>query len=117
MKDDTETDDIRGSPAIKIHDALLQLEQFTDIEFKYYDPIVIFFLGSPVSQTLEECILGSNIVVFLTNHQAVMNIDVNDILENTNRPLLIIDCWRNIETPKEIKKKDVRIFRIGVGWL
>lgn len=111
-----ETDDIRGSPAIKIHDVLQ--EQFSDIEFKYYDPIIKKFLDSPVSQTLEECILDSNIVVFLTNHQALMNVDVKDILENTSRPLLIIDCWHNLTNIENLReKRDIQIFRIGDGRL
>ena len=111
-----ETDDIRGSPAIKIHDVLQ--EQFSDIEFKYYDPIIKNFLNNSVSPTLKDCCLDSNIVVFLTNHQALMNINADNILEDTARPLLIVDCWHNLTNiEKLIGKRDVQIFRVGDGRL
>lgn len=108
-----ETDDIRGSPAIKIRAGLQN--QFSDIRFGYYDPIIENFLGNSVSQTLKECYQDSNIVVFLTNHQALMNIDIADILENTSRPLLLIDCWHNILNTEKIVEKDIQIVCIGAG--
>jgi len=107
-----ETDDLRGSPAIKIHNALKR--EFSKIEFKYYDPFIKNFLGNSTAETLNGCIKNSNVVLFLTDHQSFMNIDVKDILKNAGRPLLIVDCWHNITNP-EIKEKDVKIFRIGDG--
>ena len=105
------TDDSRGSPAIEIQGALQA--KLDNIKFKYYDPIVKAFLGNLVSSSLEDCIRGSNVVMFLTNHPALMNKDVEYILINSGRPLLIIDCWHSILNVESVKENAVRIFRIG----
>lgn len=111
-----ETGDLRGSPAIKIRDFLQS--RFKNLKFKYHDPILKEFQGSTVSPTLTQCIHESNIVAFLTNHPHFMNIDVRDILNLADRPLLVIDCWHNIENAEEVKEnKNVRIVRIGDGRL
>jgi len=111
-----ETDDIRGSPTIKIYDTLR--EEFKNIEFKFYDPVIKNFLGNPVSQTLEECVKGSNVIAFLTDHRSLMNIEASFILSGSDRPLMVVDCWHNIANPEDIKlDKGVQIFRIGDGRL
>jgi len=112
-----ETDDIRDSPAIKIHNALQK--ELDNLAFKYYDPIVTEFLGAPVCSTLNECTQNSNILIFLTNHRAVMSLAGKDMLANSARPLLIIDCWHNIANPEAIASKsgEVEIFRVGDGRL
>ena len=113
FKGSPETDDTRDAPAIKIYRALKQ--EINNIEFKYYDPIVKKFPADEVCQTLKECIQDTNVVMFLTNHPALMNIGVTSILSNSGRPLLIIDCWRNITDPYQLPEADVQIFRIGDG--
>ena len=110
-----ETDDVRNSPAIDIHKALQKKDK--NITFGYYDPVVKNFLDRSVSQTIKECIKDSNVVVFLTDHHALMNIDTKYILNNSSRPLLIIDCWHNLINLDEIRDKNVQIFRIGDGRL
>lgn len=109
-----ETDDIRGSPAVKIRNELQR--QFKDIEFKYYDPIVRNLSGKPVSWSLEETAANSNVVVFLINHRATMNINSENIIEKAARPLLLVDCWHNLENIEAArKKKHIKVFRVGDG--
>ena len=111
-----ETDDTRESSSIKIHTVLQK--EVHDAEFRYYDPKVKKFLGCRISETLNECIRDSNVVLFLTNNPRIMNIDANIILRLASRPLLIIDCWHNLNNLEEISgKRDVEIFRIGRGML
>jgi UDP-N-acetyl-D-mannosaminuronic acid dehydrogenase len=110
-----ETDDIRGSPAIKIERVLKK--QFVNLEFRYYDPIIKVFAGRKTYQTLEECITKTNVVAFLTNHRAIMNVDAEEIISIAGRPLLIIDCWHNLTNIKRIGFNDVKIFRVGSGEL
>ncbi len=109
-----ETDDLRGSPALEIVANLKK--EFSQCRFSYHDPIVNSFLGNIPVSSIGECIKDSNVVLFLTNHPSLMNIEVNQILERAARPLLIVDCWHNISNPAEIsQQQDVEIVRIGDG--
>lgn len=109
-----ETDDTRGSPAIKIINFLQS--KLYDVKFSYYDPIVKNFLGNTTNKTLEECVESSNVVVFLTNSSSLTNLDADIILRKTDRPLLIIDSWHNIANFEKFKKhKNVKVFRVGSG--
>jgi UDP-N-acetyl-D-mannosaminuronate dehydrogenase len=113
FKGSPETDDIRDAPAMKIYRALIK--EINNIEFKYYDPIVKKFSTGQLCRTLKECIKNTNVAMFLTNHSALMNIGLDSILSNSGRPLLIIDCWRNIADPYQLQGTDVQIVRIGDG--
>jgi UDP-N-acetyl-D-mannosaminuronic acid dehydrogenase len=111
-----ETDDTRESSAIKIYNVLRK--DFYDAEFRYYDPKVGNFLGRHIYGTLNECVRDSNVVLFLTNNPRIMNVDANNILRLANRPLLVIDCWHNLNALDEIsEKRDVEVFAIGRGML
>ena len=115
FKGSPETDDVRESPTVEILHTLK--ENFPEAEFSFYDPIIKRFIDKPIVQSLAECLNSSHVVMFLTNHRSLMNIEVEDILKNTARPLLIIDCWRNLINPTDIKEKGVKISRIGDGRL
>jgi nucleotide sugar dehydrogenase len=110
-----QTDDVRGSPALKIRNSLIN--ECSEAEFRYYDPILKDFMYGPMCNTVEECIQGSHVVAFLTNSPSLMNIDIDDILNITDRPLLIVDSWHNITLKKTIKHEKVKIFRVGAGYL
>lgn len=115
FKGSPETDDIRNSPSVDIYHELSR--EFPDAEFVFHDPIIQVFEEYPVFQTLAECLQGSHVVMFLTNHQALMDINVRDILLYSARPLLIVDCWHNVSNLGSAKVKDVQVFRIGDGSL
>ena len=111
FKGTPETDDTRDSPAIKIQYALRKT--ISNIEFRYYDPIVTQFLGNQTEITLTECTEGANVVMLLTNHPTLMNIDMDILTTNSWRPLLIIDCWHNIANPDRQVPDDVKLYRLG----
>ena len=108
-----ETDDLRGSPAFKLHKELEKRR--INVEFDYYDPLVKRFLDKDVNGSVERSLENSNIVLFLTNHPHLMNLEKELILERGKRPLLIIDCWGNIKDLHEINEEGVKVFRIGNG--
>lgn len=118
FKGNPETDDTRDAAATRIYQALSQRKEFDRLVFKFYDPIVRSFLGTDVCRTLEECVQSANIVMFLTNHPDLLNIDARDILKWAGRPLLIIDCWHNLRDLREISaERDVEVFQIGSKWM
>jgi UDP-N-acetyl-D-mannosaminuronic acid dehydrogenase len=114
FKGTPETDDTRDAPAVKVQNALKKT--VGNIEFSYYDPIVKEFLSVEVSPTLAECMRDADVVVFLTNPPDLMGIDIEEITAVSSRPLLVVDCWRNIGNPEK-RKKGVQIYRLGSGML
>jgi len=110
-----ETDDVRGSPASKIYQVLKR--DLNMVQFRFHDPIVRRFLDKPVYRNLEECVDGSNVVIFLTNHQSLMNADAETIFRRAGRPLLLVDCWHNVTNRDgmNLGDKNIRILRIGDG--
>jgi len=107
-----ETDDIRNSPSADIY-AFLK-GQLPDAEFKFYDPLVKEFLGFAVSDSMEEVIQGANVVIFLTNHSSLRNIEMEKVVSRGARPLLVIDCWHNIVNA-DARSPEVAFFRVGDG--
>jgi nucleotide sugar dehydrogenase len=109
-----ETDDIRGSPALKIRRALL--ENNPEIQFSYYDPLIRTISGEHVATSIAECTGNAHVAIFLTNHPRIMNVDSVQLADSLAKPCLIIDSWRNVNDYDKISgEKDVNVFRIGVG--
>lgn len=105
------TDDIRNSPAVDIYRALEK--KIKNATFSFYDPIIKNFLSHKVAGNLKDCLKDSNVVVFLTNHMALKNVDSKYLSDISSRPLLIVDCWHNLINLNKIQDKKVKIFRIG----
>lgn len=109
-----ETDDQRGSPALKIFSKLEK--ELKEFEFSGFDPRVKSFMGRKTSPSVRDCIAGANVVLFLTNHPVLSSIDPKDIIFNAYKPLLIVDCWHNLKNPKALNLPDwVKILRVGDG--
>jgi UDP-N-acetyl-D-mannosaminuronic acid dehydrogenase len=108
-----ETDDYRQSPAYKTYEFLNN--KYDNIQFNFFDPIIKDFMGMPVSKELDKCLVNANVIVFLTNHPSLMNIQINDISTCTFRPLLIVDCWHNIVNPNMLIDNNIKIIRFGEG--
>ena len=105
------TDDIRNSPAVDVYQALEK--KLVNPKFNFYDPIIKKFFSNQVSGKLDECFNDSNVVVFLTNHPALKNIDSERLSGGSRRPLLLVDCWHNLSNLDKIRDKGIKIFRIG----
>ena len=115
FKGSPETDDTRESPSLQVYNALRK--DLDKTVFQFYDPLVKEFNGQTVCRDLGECCRGSNVIIFLTNHPTLMDINVNVALAAAGRPLLMIDCWHNLANPERIKMDDVKVFRVGDGTL
>ena len=115
FKGSPETDDTRESPSLQVYNALRK--DLDKTVFQFYDPLVKEFNGQTVCRDLGECCRGSNVIIFLTNHPTLMDINVNVALAVAGRPLLMIDCWHNLANPERIKMDDVKVFRVGDGTL
>ena len=117
-----ETDDIRGSPALKLFEKLknITIKNVKHISFSFYDPIITSFNGTTSSNSLEDAVENADIILFLTNHRALMNVDFISLLKKINidnkKKILIIDCWGNISNySSAYSDKRVEYFRIGDG--
>ncbi|MEK6854744.1 MAG: nucleotide sugar dehydrogenase [Nanoarchaeota archaeon] len=108
-----ETDDLRGSPAMKILD-ILEKDNIRLDSIKLFDPLVKKFRDYQLSNSISEAIENANIILFLTNHPKIMNLEFEHLLEKTKNPVFIIDAWGNINYD-EIPK-GVHYFRIGHGY-
>tara|TARA_Y100000310_G_scaffold345208_1_gene462678 strand:- start:5473 stop:6798 length:1326 start_codon:yes stop_codon:yes gene_type:complete len=109
-----ETDDLRGSPAEKIINALKKDDVKID-SIKLYDPLVKNFPGHEIKSTITETIQDSNIVLFLTNHPKIMNIDAELVNQHTPSPVFVIDAWGNINLNSNSLPEQFHYFRIGKG--
>lgn len=107
-----ETDDLRGSPATKLLDALKK-ENIQLDSVKLYDPLVKNFQGYSLSNSITEAIEDSNIVLFLTNHPKLMNIELDHIKDKIKKPAFIIDAWGNINFSPDSIPEGINYFRIG----
>jgi len=111
------TGDCRGAPAEKIYNALKSNANESELIYKFYDPIVSNFHNNAVCNVIDDCLTSSNVVLFLTNTPQLLNIDMNRVLNHTSRPLLIIDCWQNIQRIETAKRgTNVQLFQVGQGW-
>ena len=78
FKGQPETDDVRGSPAEYSYTHLLRYadergESFGG--FQFYDPVVESFAGVEVCREVSECVRGANVILVLTDHPALRNLD------------------------------------------
>ncbi len=109
-----QTDDQRGSPAIKIHSKLKK--ELGGFEVSSFDPLIKTFEGQKTQPDFVSCIKGANIVLFLTNHKIISNVDPKMILKHAAKPLLVVDCWHNVLEPKILRDTaNVSFFRVGDG--
>jgi len=105
-----ETDDARDSSTVKIL-AALKKDNVRINSIKLYDPLIEKFEDNDLSNSITEAVDGAEVILFMTNHPRIMNIELEDILKNTRRPTLIIDVWGNLIFDKI--PEGVDYFRIG----
>lgn len=104
FKGQPETDDLRGTMARPIFDALKT--RFADAEWRGYDPVVkpedIKSFGlNPVS-TIEEAVEQANAVLILNNHARFQAMDIEGLATRLARPGMFYDCW-NLFTDGSMK--------------
>lgn len=107
-----ETDDTRDATSVKIINALMK-EDLAISSLKAFDPRAESFLGKPVTKSISEAVTGANVILFLTNHPRIMNLEFEHIKNKIRNPSLIIDAWGNLEIKK--LPQGVQYHRIGHG--
>lgn len=118
FKGQPETDDVRGSPAEYSYGQLLRHanergETFGG--FQFYDPVVELFHGVEVCRDVSECVSDANVILLLTDHPALRNLDGRQIAGLASRPLLIVDAWHNLARERMPVCDGVTIVRFGDG--
>ena len=90
-----ETDDLRGTMARPVFDALR--EQFPAATFVGYDAVVpeneIRSFGVEPKASLEEAFEGAHLVVIVNNHPIFAAMAVEDLAQELATPALIYDFW------------------------
>ncbi|MDD5193393.1 MAG: nucleotide sugar dehydrogenase [Candidatus Nanoarchaeia archaeon] len=110
-----ETDDLRGSPALKILEKM-KADRTPLRTVKLYDPLVEGFPGQRVCKTLDEALDGSNVAMFLTNHPQIMRLNPQKIAGLLGKPSLLIDAWGNLDGYGQ-GIAGVTYFRVGKGYV
>jgi UDP-N-acetyl-D-mannosaminuronate dehydrogenase len=91
------TDDVRGTPATAIFDALR--EAFPSGNFVAFDPVVgpraLLDLGMKPAENLEDAFQGASLALVLNSHPAFSSMPVETLGARMLRPGFIYDCWNN----------------------
>lgn len=104
-----ETDDLRGSPALKIMKAINGFGK--NVDYVCYDPLVKKFEDMEIKSHIDHNITDCDAILFLTNHPRLMHINLSDKLRNGQ---LVIDCWGNVHDHEQVEQRNgVKYYRIG----
>lgn len=90
------TDDLRGTMAKPIHEALAAA--FPSAKFVGYDPVasqddVRVFFGFDTAGSLQEAVAGADVVMILNNHPSFRAMDLAAIAGDMNNPGIVYDLW------------------------
>jgi len=99
------TDDIRGTMAIPIREALSKA--FPNASIVAHDPVVdaetLRSLDLLPIERLEDAFAGANIAFILNNHPDYAAIPIETITTLMARPSIVYDCWNNfIDQPIQL---------------
>jgi UDP-N-acetyl-D-mannosaminuronic acid dehydrogenase len=94
------TDDLRGTMALPIHEALSKA--FPTAQFRGYDPLVRHAVtreafGIDVAADLQDAFKAADLVVVMNNHPQFQTMDVANLAQFMNRPGLVYDFWNMYE--------------------
>jgi nucleotide sugar dehydrogenase len=109
------TDDIRGTMAIPIREALSKA--FPNASIVAHDPVVdaetLRSLDLLPIDCLEDAFVGANIVFILNNHPDYAAIPIETITTLMARPSIVYDCWNNFTDQPIQLPAGVRYAAIG----
>jgi UDP-N-acetyl-D-mannosaminuronic acid dehydrogenase len=109
------TDDVRGTMAIPIRDALLKA--FPNASIVAHDPVVdaetMRLLELLPVERLEDAFAQANLVFILNNHPDYATMPIETITIPMARPSIVYDCWNNfIDQPIQLPR-DVQYVALG----
>lgn len=109
------TDDIRGTPAKAILQALKQ--EIPDAEYRGYDPIVshegIGSLGLKPIERIDLAFKEAHLVLILNNHPQFATLPIDSHAEVMARPALIYDFWNHFHSKKVDLPENVQYIGLG----
>ena len=109
------TDDIRGTTAKPIFDALKK--EFPHAEYWGYDPVVqpeaIKALGLQPKNDLETAIKDAHLVLILNNHPQFSTLPIETLALEMARPALIYDFWSQNHSKKLTLPDGVQYIALG----
>lgn len=115
-----ETDDLRGSMALKVIDAIRNSGRFGEI--RVYDPVVApDDLGAAVPDakvfgSVEAAIAGADVAVITNNHPVFAKIPIDRYAAALAPDGFIYDYWNNLESEPREKKLE-RYYTVGnMSW-
>jgi nucleotide sugar dehydrogenase len=108
-----ETDDSRDSAAFKIVRRLSH--ELPELSFSFCDPRVRWFEDQEVTRDLSTCLRDAHVVLLLTDHPSFKGIRMAQLLEATARPLLVVDCWRQVHPDDAHRKQPEGVTFVRFG--
>jgi nucleotide sugar dehydrogenase len=91
------TDDVRGTMAIPIREALSKA--FPKATIVAHDPIVdsdtLRLLDMTPCEELDEAFVNTSMALILNNHPAYETMSIETVTEAMARPAMVYDCWNN----------------------
>lgn len=108
-----ETDDARDSAASKI--VRMLSSTLPGVSFSFCDPRVKRFEGQVVAQELSTSLEGAHVVLLLTDHPSFKDLRMVRLLESTARPLLVVDCWRQVHPDDTSRKQPEGVTLVRFG--
>jgi nucleotide sugar dehydrogenase len=89
------TDDVRGTMAIPVHEALARA--FPGADMVAHDFVVdaeaLRVIGMTPVASLDEAFAGAHLAIVLNNHASYGSMPIEKLAEGMARPGLIYDCW------------------------
>ena len=95
------TDDLRGSMAFPIFDAVKK--NLDPNEINFFDPhvsketLLENFYGIKVMDNLMEAVCGADLCLIVNNHKMFKEMDINQVIESMNSNGMVYDYWNNFD--------------------
>lgn len=109
------TDDVRGTPAKAIFQALK--EEFPHAEYRGYDPVVqtetIKAIGLQPKSHLESAVKGAHLVLILNNHPQFSALSLETLGLELARPAVIYDFWGHYHSHQLTLPEGVQYLSLG----
>jgi len=112
FKGEPETSDVRQSPTLHV---IKELK--SDFQIFGHDPVVpkeIIENTGAISCSLEEGFKNANCVIIMNNHKFYRNLDIIELLKNSSKPCIFIDCWRLYDKNMFLDSPNIEYSGVGI---
>ena len=112
FKGEPETSDVRQSPTLHV---IKELK--SDFQIFGHDPVVpkeIIENTGAISCSLEEGFKNANCVIIMNNHKFYRNLDIIELLKNSSKPCIFVDCWRLYDKNMFLDSPNIEYSGVGI---